>query len=210
VIIDNLFKQAYGPVLWTQSIEKLPSDTICVEVGPGKVLMGLVQHDLSVSLILETGCKNGLGATLCCVLGAVTRPEYIPVKILALDINKLHIALSLENWKERPGSDMIEFYNAHISKSMINEEIKDESNTKKFNDAATLTVRKNIDLLILNGEKFCEFSDYQEACKLNPKYIFVDNTRKSNRVLEDAQKNGFSIVFENAERDGVALLKRNG
>ena len=176
----------------------------------GKVLMGLVQHDLSVTIILETGCKNGLDATLCCVLGAVTRPEYMPVKILALDISKLHIALSLENWKERPGSDMIEFYNAHISKSMIDEEIKDESNIKKFNDAATLTIRKNIDLLILNGEKYCEFSDYQEARKLNPKYIFIDNTVKSNRVLEHAQQNGFSLVFENAERHGVALLKRNG
>jgi [acyl-carrier-protein] S-malonyltransferase len=42
-IINNLYLQAYGPVLWTQSIEKLPSDTICVEVGPGKVLMGLVR-----------------------------------------------------------------------------------------------------------------------------------------------------------------------
>lgn len=42
-IINNLYYQAYGPVLWTQSIEKLPSDTICVEVGPGKVLMGLVR-----------------------------------------------------------------------------------------------------------------------------------------------------------------------
>ncbi len=42
-IINNLYHQAYGPVLWTQSIEKLPSDTICIEVGPGKVLMGLVR-----------------------------------------------------------------------------------------------------------------------------------------------------------------------
>ena len=30
-------------MLWTQSIEKLPSDTLCLEVGPGKVLMGLVR-----------------------------------------------------------------------------------------------------------------------------------------------------------------------
>lgn len=43
VIIENLYQQAYGPVLWTQSIAALPSDTICVEVGPGKVLMGLVR-----------------------------------------------------------------------------------------------------------------------------------------------------------------------
>ena len=43
IIIDNLYKQAYGPVLWTQSISSLPSDTLCIEVGPGKVLMGLVR-----------------------------------------------------------------------------------------------------------------------------------------------------------------------
>lgn len=42
-IINNLYQQAFGPVLWTQSIEKLPSDTLCIEVGPGKVLMGLVR-----------------------------------------------------------------------------------------------------------------------------------------------------------------------
>ena len=42
-IIDNLYQQAYGPVLWTQSIENLAPDTLCLEVGPGKVLMGLVR-----------------------------------------------------------------------------------------------------------------------------------------------------------------------
>ena len=42
-IIDNLYHQAYGPVLWTQSISSLPSDTLCIEVGPGKVLMGLIR-----------------------------------------------------------------------------------------------------------------------------------------------------------------------
>jgi [acyl-carrier-protein] S-malonyltransferase len=42
-IIKNLYEQAYGPVLWTQSIEQLPADTLCLEVGPGKVLMGLVR-----------------------------------------------------------------------------------------------------------------------------------------------------------------------
>jgi [acyl-carrier-protein] S-malonyltransferase len=43
IIQSNLFEQAYGPVLWTQSILKLSDDTLCLEVGPGRVLMGLVR-----------------------------------------------------------------------------------------------------------------------------------------------------------------------
>lgn len=42
-IKENLLKQVCGSVLWTQSIEKLPSSTLCLEVGPGKVQMGLVR-----------------------------------------------------------------------------------------------------------------------------------------------------------------------
>lgn len=68
VIIENLFKQAYGPVLWTQSIEKLPSDTICVEVGPGKVLMGLVRK---INKDIKVVCldKDEALAELATVLG---------------------------------------------------------------------------------------------------------------------------------------------
>lgn len=43
IVQANLFEQAYGPVLWTQSILKLSDDTLCLEVGPGRVLMGLVR-----------------------------------------------------------------------------------------------------------------------------------------------------------------------
>ncbi|MCP4913463.1 MAG: ACP S-malonyltransferase [Oligoflexia bacterium] len=40
---ENLFKQVDGSVRWTQSIEQLPDDTICIECGPGRVLMGLLR-----------------------------------------------------------------------------------------------------------------------------------------------------------------------
>lgn len=42
-IKDNLYKQVDGSVLWTQSIQSLPDDTVCLEVGPGRVLMGLLR-----------------------------------------------------------------------------------------------------------------------------------------------------------------------
>lgn len=66
-IINNLYHQAYGPVLWTQSIEKLPSDTICVEVGPGKVLMGLVRKinkDIKVVCLDKDEALNELAQVL--------------------------------------------------------------------------------------------------------------------------------------------------
>ncbi len=43
VIRDNLYRQVAGSVLWTQSIEQLPAKTLCLEVGPGRVLMGLAR-----------------------------------------------------------------------------------------------------------------------------------------------------------------------
>lgn len=40
-IRENLVRQVCGSVLWKQSLEGLPEDTVFIEVGPGKVLTGL-------------------------------------------------------------------------------------------------------------------------------------------------------------------------
>lgn len=42
-IQTSLLNQVEGSVLWTQSIQLLSDDTLCIEVGPGKVLAGLVK-----------------------------------------------------------------------------------------------------------------------------------------------------------------------
>ncbi len=44
-IRDNLLRQLYSPVLWTQTIEQLRADgaTAYLECGPGKVLSGLIR-----------------------------------------------------------------------------------------------------------------------------------------------------------------------
>ena len=41
MIKKNLIKQVCGSVLWTQSMSTLTDETVCIEVGPGKVLTGL-------------------------------------------------------------------------------------------------------------------------------------------------------------------------
>jgi [acyl-carrier-protein] S-malonyltransferase len=43
IVKENLVKQVDGSVLWTHSIQSLPDDTICIECGPGRVLMGLLR-----------------------------------------------------------------------------------------------------------------------------------------------------------------------
>ena len=43
VIRNNLYKQVDGSVLWTHSFKELADDTICIECGPGRVLMGLAR-----------------------------------------------------------------------------------------------------------------------------------------------------------------------
>ena len=40
-IRNNLVQQVCGSVLWKQSLESLPAETLFIEVGPGKVLTGL-------------------------------------------------------------------------------------------------------------------------------------------------------------------------
>lgn len=43
IIRKNLVEQVDGSVLWTQSFKSLADDTVCIEVGPGRVLMGLAR-----------------------------------------------------------------------------------------------------------------------------------------------------------------------
>lgn len=43
IVKENLIKQIDGAVLWTQSFQQLDEDTLCIEVGPGRVLMGLAR-----------------------------------------------------------------------------------------------------------------------------------------------------------------------
>lgn len=43
IVKENLIKQIDGAVLWSQSFASLDEDTLCIEVGPGRVLMGLAR-----------------------------------------------------------------------------------------------------------------------------------------------------------------------
>ena len=62
VIKKNLIEQVYSSVMWSQSFSRLPDETLCIEVGPGKVLAGLgkkINPKIQViSIYGEDGFKN--------------------------------------------------------------------------------------------------------------------------------------------------------
>lgn len=62
IIKNNLVGQVYSSVLWSQSFSKLPDETLCIEVGPGRVLTGLAKKINPkiqiISLDTEDGFKN--------------------------------------------------------------------------------------------------------------------------------------------------------
>ena len=91
----------------------------------GKALIALVEQDLTIGNILDVGSWNGLGTTLCCVLGCIGRIEYKPVNIIAIEANPEFFEKGLKAWSNRPGKEMVQFYKGRIAESMMTEaEIK--------------------------------------------------------------------------------------
>ncbi|EQC52804.1 ACP S-malonyltransferase [Bacteriovorax sp. DB6_IX] len=67
IVKENLIKQIDGAVLWTQSFEQLDDDTICLEVGPGRVLMGLarkINRNIKVISLDKEGAFDDLKEAL--------------------------------------------------------------------------------------------------------------------------------------------------
>ena len=63
-IKDSLIRQLVAPVQWIKVIEKMESDgfTHFVEVGPGKVLGGLMKKISNQIQIFNTGSKESISA----------------------------------------------------------------------------------------------------------------------------------------------------
>jgi len=192
----------------------------------GKVLFDLIEQDTSIKSILDVGSWNGLGTTLCCVLGATARLVYKPVYIIAVEANPEFFEKGKQAWEKRPGKEMIFFYKGRIAESMMTDaEIRAhstfdglkphydlwyKSDIKHFNESQRLELNGQIDLAILDGGEYCGFQDYLAVLKCNPKYLVLDDykTMKNDKSLEHALKNGFSVVFKNDERNGSIILRR--
>ena len=192
----------------------------------GKALMTLVEQDSTIVNILDVGSWNGLGTTLCCVLGCIARVEYKPVNIIAIEANSEFFEKGLKAWTNRPGKEMVHFYKGRIAESMMTEaEIKAHpqftpdnphfnqwyaSDVKMFMESPLLNLQGQIDLAILDGGEYCGFQDYMAVLKFKPTYLVLDDIvgMKNDRVLSHATQNGFTIVFRTGDKGGTVILRR--
>jgi hypothetical protein len=192
----------------------------------GRALFELVQKDTSIRNIIDIGSWNGLGTTLCCVLGAISRPAFQPVSIISLETNTEFYNFAVKAWEQRPGKEMIQFINGRLATTMLPEEeikrhptfIKDhfdlwyESDKSYFQQAPKINLQGTADLVIIDGGEYCGFSDYEQSLLLKPTYLYLDDirTQKTDKVLEHALANDYDLLFKDDSRNGFAVLRRNG
>lgn len=74
-IRENLAKQVSSPVRWVQSVEAMQGDGVdtFVEVGPGRVLSGLIKRIFRRASLFNVDSVESLTATLAGLKGEVTR-----------------------------------------------------------------------------------------------------------------------------------------
>ena len=63
-IKDNLYKQVWKSVLWSQSFQTLADGLICLECGPGRVLTGLAKKIRPTMSVLPLDKKEDFGELL--------------------------------------------------------------------------------------------------------------------------------------------------
>ena len=66
VLTENLYRQIYSPVLWEDTLQYLGKQgvTVFLEVGPGKVLSGLVKKTVKEATILNCEDSGSLKKAL--------------------------------------------------------------------------------------------------------------------------------------------------
>lgn len=65
-IVENLYRQVFGPVLWEDTIAYLAQNgvEVFVEIGPGKVLTGLIKKTIKDALVLNCADLTSLKKAL--------------------------------------------------------------------------------------------------------------------------------------------------
>ena len=149
-----------------------------------RCLLGLIQHDLTIQIIIDTECGNGQYSLLGCILGALSREKFKEIIVLALDISPAHIDDTTEFWKGRPGEQLIQINHASLANTIVPQ----------------VRLKCNVDIVILHP---FTLTDYEAACEFHPKYFIIYGPHES--LVTNLQELGYIYILQDSS---MAILKR--
>ena len=190
----------------------------------GKALIQLIVSDLTITKVIDVGCWNGMGTTLCVMEAMKARKKSL--SCLAIESNKMYWEKAVKNWQFKVHPNQLQIvYGRFGSTVMSRQEIEKHPLFPKVKDHYTLWydqdvkdyamcsqvfVKHNVDLVILDGGEFCGKGDLEEALKLNPRYIVLDDVEvmKNCENAITLGKMGWEMVFFTRERNGSVIFQR--
>lgn len=172
----------------------------------------------SVTSIVEIGTWNGLGSSLQIAKGVQkgSLNHNISKNVIGIEVNFQMWKRASKNLRKYP------FFNV-IHGSLVEASVLDSTNLSELEkewlaqdikniESSPLIISQiptSIDLLVLDGGEFSTYVEYQMLKQRASKWLVLDDTnlRKCRKVLDEAIRNdGFSVVFQSDERNGVAVL----
>ena len=215
--MENLIKS-----LTIRLLSKYKTATVG-QIGPGDEIgrwLELLASLSSVTTIVEIGTWNGLGSSLQIAKGVQkgSQGNNLAKQVVGVEVN-------LQMWKRASKNlQRFEFFKV-VHGSIVEASALDSFNLSdlekgwfaqdfKCIESSPLVISQiptSIDLLILDGGEFSTYSEFEILKHRTSKWLVLDDTnlRKCKKVLHQAiNEDGFSLVFQSQERNGVAVLSR--
>ena len=172
----------------------------------------------SITTIVEIGTWNGLGSSLQIAKGVQKgcQGTNLTKQVVGVEVN-------FQMWKRASKNlQKYDFFKV-VHGSIVEASALDSFNLSdleegwiaqdiKCIESSPLVVSQiptTIDLLLLDGGEFSTYSEFQILKHRASKWLVLDDTnlRKCKKVLYEAiNQDGFSVIFESEERNGVAVL----
>lgn len=197
---------------------------ITPQTALGKAIISLLVQDMSIVNVLDVGCWNGMGTTYCVLSAMNTRKK--PLSCISIEANKTLWEKAVKNYQFKVHPDNLRILHGRISETMMTRseveshplfwKVQDhyklwyDQDKKDFDSTPCLSVSIPMDMVILDGGEFCGKADLDAVLKMNPRYIFLDDTE----VMKNCEnaialgKMGWEMIWHTKERNGSVLFHK--
>lgn len=197
---------------------------ITPQTALGKAIVSLLAQDLSIESVLDIGCWNGMGTTLCIMTAMNLRKKAL--SCTAIEANKEFWEKAVKAWQFKVHPSHLQILYGRISKTMMTRlEIESHPLFSKvkphydlwykqdcldFQKAPLLTLDKTFDCVVMDGGEFCGVADLEAVLQMNPRYIFLDDVEVIKNIQNAVTlgKMGWEMVWHTKERNGSVLFRK--